>query len=202
MTRREKILLTILFLLAGGYGFCQFLLNPLQSRIHMLAEENEHLSAQIAAVEQKNRQAAGEVMSEDEMELRLGKLTEKIPDDPYIPEVIAFMERCAEERGASLLEATLEPVPPAARSDPGVYQYQTLNITVQGSYEALFLYVDEIENQAARIFDITSIHLKAPVQNMPSGNSAGLEPGSGFVHDQDRITADMQIRLYYDQSAF
>lgn len=208
MSRREKILLMILFLLAGGYVYYQFLLSPLQSRIYLLAGENGRLTARIAAMEQKSRQQEGTAISEDEIDLRLGKLMEKIPNNPYIPEVIAFMEHSAEESEVSLLEASLEMEPPssAVQSDPGqprpVYQYQTLNITVQGSYEALFLYIDKIENRAARIFNIVGVHLKVPVQHFPIGDSASTDTISLYVYDQNRITAAMKIRVFYENQNF
>ncbi len=206
LSKREKILLCFLLVAAGIYVFYNYVYQPVREKTMLLADENGRLKAAIQVAERARTTHAdiGDIgVEKEKIKEEYEELALKVPESPYLPEVISYLEDSAGEAGVKLLSlSNQESIPEdelqvmgmgqltggsssKQEKEPdneleGVNAY-SLYLTVRGSYYNILTYMLKIE-KAPRIYTIDSVTM-----SKESGNGS--------------INLDIVVTTYYDNKS-
>jgi Tfp pilus assembly protein PilO len=142
LSTREKILICLVVWVAGAYLFYRLAYEPLSKEVSKLEQQNHTLMQQAAATRKidQNKDKFNSERKRYEQEYTV--LAQPVPINPYIPEVITFMEKTALKSNAQLVSIKYSQKP-----ETNVKNAQTLDfdMSVSGSYYNLVTFLEALE---------------------------------------------------------
>jgi len=203
LSKREKILICFLLVAGGIYVFYNYVYQPVREKTMLLADENGRLKAAIQVAERARTIHADIGVEKEKIKEEYEELALKVPESPYLPEVISYLEDSAGEAGVKLLSlSSQESIPEDELQVMGMGQLTgessskqeketdnelegvnaySLYLTVRGSYYNILTYMLKIE-KAPRIYTIDSVTMSKE-------------------SDGDSINLDMVVTTYYDNKS-
>lgn len=213
LSRREIILLCVLLLAGSIYLFYQYAYQPLQQKTHTLIAENTKIQKNLEMQEGKMETAAKMQKEQERLEEEYRQLMIAVPEDAYIPEIIAWLAKSAKDASIQLDKVSYQ----SGNNDkqnsdqaqsPGV-QACNFEISAAGSYFNLMSFLLKIENDP-RIYVIIAGQLNAqqkkqeaaPVVSEVEAESMPVpEPLKGAVaYDSNNMILKLKLSAYYDKA--
>lgn len=218
ISKRELILLILLILTGIIYLFYTYMYGPVRDKTDALQVENTRLETAILT-EQKSIETINN-LEEEKLKHDYQVMAEKIPESPFIPEIIDYLEKSAEDAGVELLAVTYTETNKKDRqqnkdnSDQEITGPEKLRFqaTTCGSYPELLLFLLRIEKNS-RIYVVEGSKMKTskrkvimPPAMAAEGESPTLLPppviltgSSGY--DPENIVMDIMFNAYYDKNS-
>ena len=169
LTKREKILLALLFLSISFYGYMQFLVNPQLTKLNELKIEK-----QAYEVEMKNLEDASVLEKQlDDTILNLSQQISLISDNYFTnteqEEIILLLNEFL--NNPDVKASSISFTPPAIIILPEEHQASLMNatLTYEGSYETLMELLDSIWNFKKQII-VENININKNEQSQVTGN--------------------------------
>lgn len=169
LTKREKILLALLFLSISFYGYMQFLVNPQLTKLNELKIEK-----QAYEVEMKNLEDASALEKQlDDTILNLSQQISLISDNYFTnteqEEIILLLNEFL--NNPDVKASSISFTPPAIIILPEEHQASLMNatLTYEGSYETLMELLDSIWNFKKQII-VENININKNEQSQVTGN--------------------------------
>lgn len=222
LSKREQIFLLALIIALSFYLFNKFLYQPIREDTAKLAAENVKLKGFV-----ENEQSRLE--RSRELDNEKGKLKEqyrqmmvKIPEEAYIPEVIAYLEASAQDSSVKLLSVKYQAQENSSDSRQENQQQEKTTvarpcnfaISANGSYFNLLTLLTKIE-ESPRLYvinsgEITASEKKADARpeslpqmmegvEIPAPPPEVLKGSARF--DNSNLNMQLQITTYYDPAS-
>lgn len=226
-SRREQLLLTILIVAVIVYAFYCFLYLPVHEQRLQLITENSKIQT---LLQQNAEQMAKKKYDIDAIRQEFTSLAAKLPDSPFLPEMLSSLNKIAQDKSVKLLSfsfnnASLEPAKNPTeillqnelKSDSIINtkkannkkssSLQEIKFSIQalGSYPNIASYILALEKQA-RFLVFYSIKLAAgdkKAEHLPldeHGNAIELPPSK--LVDPDNIKCTIEVSIFYDTNSF
>ncbi|MDD2586387.1 MAG: hypothetical protein PHT79_03315 [Syntrophomonadaceae bacterium] len=214
LSTREIFLLVILIIIATGYAFHTYTYVPLREEIDKLILENSGLEKTIKAEEETIN--AFMQLDEEKQNHDYKLLAAKVPEAPFLPEMIAYLNKSARDADINLLavhykELSRENIKQKGNNAGGVHDPWCLELqaTVSGSYPGLILFLNKIE-KADRIYALENTKIKLSKRKTENFQSGILEEGEiphklvlpattiTVGYNPDHILMDVKFKAYYD----
>ncbi|MGS0746536.1 hypothetical protein ACU70A_11450 [Syntrophomonas erecta subsp. sporosyntropha] len=217
LSRREVILLVALLLCGLVYAFVNYYFRPVQAQISALQRENQKLESSVDVL--KTQVDTGQSLEKEKgkMEEEYRRLAAKVPEEAYIPEVIAFMESGAadarvvllsidyrggekEKAAADQLRLDVSTKTPAQikPEDSPSFSAVEFQLTARGSYPALVAFMMKIEN-AKRLLNIKNSKISlTKCQVVVNDLLAEAEDQSPQTVEVEELQLHLTVTAYYD----
>lgn len=160
LSRRLLILTVINVLLAGL--FYQFVLSPNYDKIVDSKADLEDLTAKLS----ENRMIARDIpkfeQEKRDLEEKLKAAVAQLPNEKEIPDLIDSISDAGRKAGLKIL--LFKPMPDVAK---GFYAEVPVKMTVEGSFESVFLFTDKV-GKLPRIVNISGITINLPKKHLAS----------------------------------
>jgi Tfp pilus assembly protein PilO len=212
LSRREIILLCVLLLAGSIYLFNQYAYQPLQQKTSTLIAENAKIQTTIEIQEAKMKTTANMQKEQERLEEEYRQLMIAVPEDAYIPEIIAWLGKSAKDASIQLDKVSYQSGnndkqnSDQAKSD-GVHACN-FEISAAGSYFNLMSFLLKTENDP-RIYVISGGQINAqqkkqevaPVVSEVEGESIPApEPLKGAAaYDSNNMVLKLKLSAYYDK---
>ncbi|MEN6389994.1 MAG: hypothetical protein ABFD04_06220 [Syntrophomonas sp.] len=174
LSKREMVLLTILLIAASVYIYYNYIYMPVVNSAAAVSSENEKLSANLRELEKLkiNQKKPAQVAQKLKTDYRA--LLTKVPEDPYVPEMIVYLADAAKESKVELKKIDYKydekstantPAPTDGAQDKktanaAAIKSSQLEVEAIGTYYDLLTFMLKVEN-APRAFVLTSLDLTA-----------------------------------------
>ncbi len=212
LSRREIILLSALLIVGSIYLFYQYLYQPLQRDTNALVAENARIKEAIEMQTSKMEAATKLQKEQEKLEEEYRQLMVAVPEDAYIPEIIAWLEKSAQDasvrldkvsyQGSGDNEKDRENIKTAARAC-------NFEISAGGSYFNLMSFLLNIE-KSPRIYVISAGQLntqqKKQETTVPvvSEEEDGAMPAPELLkgaaaYDSNNLVLNLKLSAYYDK---
>jgi type IV pilus assembly protein PilO len=140
----------------------QFFWGPKQEEVKGLSEEIKELSAKL----DESRGIAKDIpkfeQERKELEEKLKEAVAQLPNEKEIPDLIDSISEAGRDAGLKIL--LFKPMGEVPR---GFYSEVPVNMAVEGRYESIFLFADEVA-KLPRIVNIGAIKVDAPQKELTS----------------------------------
>jgi hypothetical protein len=205
-SNREKILGTIVLLLAAFYLYDRTLLEPIRVELSRLQAENEQMSIKIES--NQERLETEKMIKQEVGELDYNRdMTTMLPASPMASGAIAYVTECAGDKNVSLrfISCTLLDSPsisPPSKAGPIIPPSMiNFQLSAEGNYYDLLSFLLDIEN-APRIYRINHSNLTL------ADTTSEVEPGSDDIlvpdlqavgMDYNHTVLNLDFNTFYDQ---
>jgi Tfp pilus assembly protein PilO len=221
LSKREQIFLLALVIVLSFFLFNRFLYQPIKEDTAKLAAENMKLKG-LVEDEQVRLERSQEMENEKErLKERYKEMMVKLPEEAYIPEVIAYLEKSAQDSSVELLSVRYQAQDNS--SDPGQEKKQPekgaarpchFAVSANGSYLNLMTLLTKIEG-SPRLYIINSAEIAASERKVealpesPAQTVEGVEiptpppqelKGSARFDDSN-WNMQLQLTTYYDPAS-
>ncbi len=192
LSRREGVLAITFAVFLIIYCFYLYLYNPLIVKTGNLIEENNELIMISLVIDKAESRKDSD--NEDRPRQAFAKFNEKLPEGPYLPETIKFIEELSKENNLELL-MTQYGLGEEIFNNKGAGECQEclFEIDVMGSYLDLTKFIRGIEN-AIRLYNIESISMT--MEQMTATNFELM--GEASVYNPQAIIMKVIFKSYYD----
>lgn len=198
LSKREMVLLTILLIAASIYIYYNYIYMPVANNAAAVKSENDKLQANLRELEKlKANQKPAQVAQKLKTDYQA--LLNKVPEDPYVPEMIVYLADAAKESRVELKKIDYKydekstanaPVPADGAQDKKTantvaVKSSQLEIEATGTYNDILTFMIRVEN-APRAFVLTGLDLnsskrkpqEATVMAPASGTTVQASSGS------------------------
>jgi Tfp pilus assembly protein PilO len=207
LSRRERVMLVIMFWTVGFYIFYHFAYTPLKNEKIGWAEKNRVLQEEVISARQSEKDLKQLKVQEQLYRDRYTRLARQLPSQEYIPEVVAFMENQAKECGLHLMNINYQEQnaasdqPSGKGSQPDTMadiKSMDFHLTGWGSYYDAVSFVAALE-QSERIYSVVEVALAGNEQSSSTLLPGGEVMESGLTEatfNPQEMKLTMRVRTY------
>ena len=156
---RRLLILAVINVLLGGL-FYQFILSPNHDKIVDSKAELENLTAKLTESRMIARDIPKFEQEKKDLENKLKAAVAQLPNEKEIPDLIDSISDAGRKAGLKILLFK-----PLAEVPKGFYAEVPVKMTVEGSFESLFLFTDKV-GKFSRIVNISGITIDLPRQQL------------------------------------
>lgn len=189
LSKREIALIGFLLLAGVVYGFYTYLYTPVENRIDVLKTDNEQFQIKLEENEKARKSNIKPADNLKKLQNEYKVLLTKVPEDPYVPEMMVYLADSARESSVELksLNYKYDDKTGSASSSPGSntntartgspanYRASHIEVEVEGSYYNLLTFMLKVEN-APRLYVLTGAKFEAGKRKAPVEAGFGAEP--------------------------
>lgn len=190
LSKREMVLLTILLIAASIYIYYNYIYMPVVNNAAAVKSENDKLQANLRELEKLKASQKKPAQVAQKLKTDYQALLNKVPEDPYVPEMIVYLADAAKESRVELKKIDYKydekstanaPVPTDGAEDKktanaAAVKSSQLEIEAAGTYYDILAFMLTVEN-APRAFVLTGMDLTSS-KRKPQEATA-LAPASG-----------------------
>lgn len=189
LSKQEKILLSILGIAIVFYLYYTFFLTPVLKDISVSKDKISNYEVQLSDISAKEIQIKSLNTKLDELQLKYNDVIDKYPLYEKDPQIGMDLKAQADKNGVSIQSVSYTPsvnvsgtttdtkdtTAKAAQFD---MKYETVNLSVSGTYSSILNYVNSIEN-AERYTVVTSLS----INKSDSGITGTITANYYFIND-------------------
>jgi|GEM_PF-6041165 len=209
LSRREKVLIGILALIAFIYLFYNFYYTPLNKERERLLDESTATKILIERGVAAHQEKLILERQTKKIEKTYAGLLAEIPSSFHTPETIAYMEANCQEAGVTLLSIKYTPVDKSKGDETGTKNNQTVIIPnnvhetkytmeVRGNYNPLMNFMARVEN-APCFFIIRSCKIMANTDTLSIEPTKSPDTTTAVyaLNKSDDIVLSLEFSTYY-----
>lgn len=155
VTTRQKLILLVLVLVIGNFGFYRYVYQGRAAEMAALSAEVERLQQSIKTMNAMVADLAKIKREQAELKEKYAKILERLPEEKEIPRLLRQVATVA---GRSGLEVALFKQKDPA--DQELYREIPVELVTRGAYHNLWGFLNQI-GQIPRIVTVSELHAKA-----------------------------------------
>lgn len=174
LSKREMVLLTVLLIAASVYIYYNYIYMPVVRNVNLIQADNDKLQANLRELEKMKQNQKKPTDVAQKLKTDYQALLTKVPEDPYVPEMIVYLADAAKQSRVELKKLDYKydekSTANTTAASEGSQEKKTANIaavkSAQLEVEAIGTYYDiltfmlTVEN-APRTFVLTGLDLTA-----------------------------------------
>lgn len=174
LSKREMVLLTILLIAASIYIYYNYIYMPVVNHAATVKTENEKLQANLHELEKLKQNQKKPVQVAQKLKNDYQALLTKVPEDPYVPEMIVYLADAAKQSRVELKKidykyddkstanttASTEGSQDKKTANVAAVKSSQLEVEAIGTYYDILTFMLTVEN-APRTFVLTGLDLTA-----------------------------------------
>lgn len=173
LSKREMVLLTILLIAASIYMYYNYIYTPVVHEAAAVKTENDQLQANLRELEKLKQNQKKPVEVAQKLQNDYQALLTKVPEDPYVPEMIVYLADAAKQSRLELKKIDYKYDEKSANTAPADAAQEKnsnaaaasvksaqLEVEAVGTYYDILTFMLKLEN-APRTFVLTGLDLTA-----------------------------------------
>ncbi|MEQ8175487.1 MAG: hypothetical protein ABRQ26_10525 [Syntrophomonadaceae bacterium] len=192
LSKREMVLLTILLIAASIFIYYNYIYMPVAKSAAAVSSENEKISANLRELEKLKANQKKPAQVAQKLKTDYQALLTKVPEDPYVPEMIVYLADAAKESRVELKKIDYKYDEKSTANTPvsteGAQDKKTANaaavkssqleVEATGTYYDILTFMLKVEN-APRAFVLTGLDMTSS-KRKPQ-DTATVVPASGTM---------------------